>query len=218
MKTFTEYAEAALRTAPVHHAKTGYMDLAAQEHDIKHAAMGLCTEAAELIDILKKNHAYGKPLDWVNFREELGDALWYLPLYCRGLNTSLPGVLDVFGRLDDMDGFSHYVIEANSYNELTSTDPITPLAFALMRTASHTSLMAKPYNVILILEQLTLLAHLADKWGPTGIWRRESMSPLRELAGVNIAKLRARYPDKFTSDAALNRDLATERKILEGGA
>lgn len=32
----------------------------------------------------------------------------------------------------------------------------------------------------------------------------------------NIAKLRARYPDKFTSERALNRDLAAERAALEG--
>lgn len=32
----------------------------------------------------------------------------------------------------------------------------------------------------------------------------------------NIAKLKARYGHKFTEEAALNRDLVTERKILEG--
>ena len=31
----------------------------------------------------------------------------------------------------------------------------------------------------------------------------------------NIAKLKARYPDKFDSDKAINRDLEKERKILE---
>lgn len=31
-----------------------------------------------------------------------------------------------------------------------------------------------------------------------------------------IAKLRIRYPDKFTSENAINRDLARERKVLEG--
>ena len=31
----------------------------------------------------------------------------------------------------------------------------------------------------------------------------------------NIEKLQARYPDKFTSDKAINRDLETEREILE---
>jgi hypothetical protein len=32
----------------------------------------------------------------------------------------------------------------------------------------------------------------------------------------NIAKLRTRYPEKFASDRALNRDLEAERKVLEG--
>jgi NTP pyrophosphatase (non-canonical NTP hydrolase) len=30
-----------------------------------------------------------------------------------------------------------------------------------------------------------------------------------------IAKLRARFPDKFTEDKAFNRDLAAEREVLE---
>jgi hypothetical protein len=32
----------------------------------------------------------------------------------------------------------------------------------------------------------------------------------------NIAKLRARFPQKFTEEAAVNRNLSAERKILEG--
>ena len=33
----------------------------------------------------------------------------------------------------------------------------------------------------------------------------------------NIAKLQARYPEKFSEDAANVRDLDAERKVLEGG-
>jgi len=36
-----------------------------------------------------------------------------------------------------------------------------------------------------------------------------------EIQEKNIAKLKARYGDKFTAAAALNRDLDAERKILE---
>ena len=36
-----------------------------------------------------------------------------------------------------------------------------------------------------------------------------------EVMEKNIAKLRARYPDKFTKDDAINRDLKVEREILE---
>ncbi len=33
---------------------------------------------------------------------------------------------------------------------------------------------------------------------------------------MNIRKLRQRFPDKYSDDSALNRDLAEERKLLEG--
>lgn len=92
-----------------------------------HAAMGLCTEAGEFLDMLKKHILYGKPLDEVNLKEELGDKLWYTAL---------------------------------ALDELKST--------------------------------------------------------FGEVMEVNIAKLRARYPNKFTETDAINRDLDKERKILEG--
>ena len=34
---------------------------------------------------------------------------------------------------------------------------------------------------------------------------------------TNIAKLRARYPEKFTAESAINRNLHVERQILESG-
>ena len=39
---------------------------------------------------------------------------------------------------------------------------------------------------------------------------------IEEVQEVNIAKLRARYPNAFTEFDANNRDLITERRILEG--
>ncbi len=37
-----------------------------------------------------------------------------------------------------------------------------------------------------------------------------------EVFDKNIAKLKARFPDKFTEHNALHRDLDAERKVLEG--
>lgn len=42
-----------------------------------HAAMGMATEAAEIVDQLKKAFFYGNPIDEVNLVEELGDCRWY---------------------------------------------------------------------------------------------------------------------------------------------
>ncbi len=38
-----------------------------------------------------------------------------------------------------------------------------------------------------------------------------------EVLNTNIAKLKARYPDKFDKDAAVNRDLNLERDLLDAG-
>jgi hypothetical protein len=38
---------------------------------------------------------------------------------------------------------------------------------------------------------------------------------IEKTAIINIEKLKARYPEKFTSENAINRDLKTERYILE---
>ncbi len=93
---------------------------------LMHAAMGMCTEAGEFQDQLKRHLFYGKPLDDVNLAEEVGDLLWYCALAANALGVNL--------------------------------------------------------------------ADVAEK---------------------NIAKLRARYPDKFTEHDALNRDIDNERRILE---
>lgn len=91
-----------------------------------HAAMGLCTESGEFMDMMKKHILYGKPLDEVNLKEELGDKLWYVALALDELKTTFEQIFE-----------------------------------------------------------------------------------------TNIAKLRARYPNKFTEQDALNRNLEKERQILE---
>ena len=86
MKTFKEYQESALCTAPSNTDK---------DHDLLHGVLGLITEAAEIADVIKKQHAYGKPLDRVNLKEELGDVLWYIPLLCRALDTDMESVAEM---------------------------------------------------------------------------------------------------------------------------
>ena len=91
-----------------------------------HACMGMQTETAEFTDALKKSIFYGKTLDIVNLKEELGDLLWYVSIAMDELGTN-------------------YEHEMNRV----------------------------------------------------------------------IIKLKSRYPEKFTEEKAINRDLQKERKILE---
>ena len=90
-----------------------------------HAGLGLLTEAQEFLIPILESIMRATPLDTVNLKEELGDAMWYQAIACDVLGTT-------------------FEIEQER----------------------------------------------------------------------NIAKLSARYPDKFTEDKAINRDLETERKVL----
>ena len=44
---------------------------------ILHAAIGMATEAGEILDVIKKYVYYDKNIDLVNLEEELGDLEWY---------------------------------------------------------------------------------------------------------------------------------------------
>lgn len=52
--------------------------LANSTEDMLHAAVGISGEAGELLDAIKKNWIYNKPLDRENVIEELGDLNFYM--------------------------------------------------------------------------------------------------------------------------------------------
>jgi NTP pyrophosphatase (non-canonical NTP hydrolase) len=93
---------------------------------ILHSTMGISTESGELLDAIKKHVFYGKKLDFINIKEELGDLFWYIAVLCDDLNIDIGGILN-----------------------------------------------------------------------------------------KNIEKLKSRYPNRFTEESAINRDLKKEREILE---
>lgn len=61
--------------------------------DLLHASMGLVTEAGEFQDMLKKHLYYGRELDTVNLREEIGDLLWYCAIALNALDTDFQAVM-----------------------------------------------------------------------------------------------------------------------------
>ena len=121
-----EYKKSALRTES--NDFKAISERISKEGNIRllHAGIGLATESGEFLDALKKSIFYGKELDRVNLKEEIGDLLWYCAI-----------------ALDELDG-------------------------------DFESVMA-----------------------------------------TNIAKLKARFPNKFTEEDAENRNLDKEREILE---
>jgi len=63
--------------------------------NILHAAIGISTEAGELLDALKKRVFYGTHLDAENVIEELGDIEWYLQLARSSLGVTRERVIAV---------------------------------------------------------------------------------------------------------------------------
>lgn len=87
-----QFVEDALRTESPPNADV--LDRLANNARLLHAAMGLCTEAGEFLDALKKHIFYGKILDTVNIIEECGDFLWYLAIVSSDLDTPIEKMME----------------------------------------------------------------------------------------------------------------------------
>lgn len=58
-----------------------------------HAAMGVATEAGELVDAFKKYVFYGKEWDEKNLKEEAGDLMWYIQTLCNAMGWNLEDIM-----------------------------------------------------------------------------------------------------------------------------
>lgn len=95
---FDEYQKLAMRTANPECV------------DISNAALGLCGEAGEFADELKKHLYQGRARNDEKLRKELGDVLWYLALACESLGCTMADVAE--GNVAKLrerfpDGYSH---------------------------------------------------------------------------------------------------------------
>ena len=86
-----DYQKEALRT----------LNPALDKHDVLiNGVMGLCGEAGECIDIVKKHLAQGHALDSEKLIKELGDVAWYLAETAYALDVELDTALQ--GNLDKL--------------------------------------------------------------------------------------------------------------------
>ena len=58
------------------------------------SVMGLCGEAGEAIDIVKKWYAHGHELDVEHFIKELGDIAWYLAEAASAVGAELEDIFE----------------------------------------------------------------------------------------------------------------------------
>lgn len=160
---------------------------------IEHAQVGIITEVGELADAFKRHVIYGKPLDVTNLVEEVGDVFWYINLLLNELGTR-PRVIDRL--IED-------ALEAGQ-DDATVSDMRLVLTIGAMAgaVASHPHGEVSPAEACCLL--ITLLALLLKRHGQAVYASLEA----------NVNKLAARYGDKYSDYAALNRDLDVERETL----
>jgi NTP pyrophosphatase (non-canonical NTP hydrolase) len=188
IQTILEYQGLAARTCP---------SLPGEHENERHMNLGVITEIGEVLDIYKKNLAYNKPFDVVNLGEELADIAWYIVNKCKFHEIPLE---------EDFDTVKAEVKQLLDTQMFTQQDlPVALKAEALM----HPLLQAYcgPTNSIFSapIVQLAMLANIAE-WYELDFF---------QLLTNNIDKLKVRYPEKFTEEAAQNRDLDAERAELE---
>ena len=69
-----------------------------ETHRLLTASVGMCAEAGEFTEIVKKIVFQGKPVNEENMfhlKRELGDIMWYVAQACMGLNISLDEVIEM---------------------------------------------------------------------------------------------------------------------------
>lgn len=79
----------------------------------------------------------------------------------------------------------------------------------LMQQFATSVAAVKPIDEVNIIEEMG-----DDAWYDAEILTALDVTH-EQIWELNIKKLKARYPNRFTEEAALNRDLVNERKILE---
>jgi hypothetical protein len=162
----------------------------AKTENLLHAVMGILTELEELII----NH--DEEYDGTNVLEEVGDITWYLAIIGREYNMDW-----------DPDEPSQFITPSKSDSIMKMLKSGLRLLDVLKKKIYYNKPMDDQY---IIDETRILMRNLVFYMG-------NDKTTFNSCFAVNIAKLRHRYGDKFTSERAINRDLETERNILESG-
>jgi NTP pyrophosphatase (non-canonical NTP hydrolase) len=219
--TPNEYQQAALRTekTPLFtNDADGVPSLRLSR--MMHALLGLNTEQAEMHTALIDHLAFGTELDLVNFAEETGDQLWYIALGLDAIGMTMEHAL---GNVDLLARWETLRLDTPSFIVATGDESQRQLALLSEAHAGmniHQAEAADVYKKHFIygkpINERALCQMFRDQLVYAYVAARAAGSSLEEVMERNIAKLKARYPEKFTQEQALNRDLETERAILEG--
>lgn len=193
---YLKYVEGALRTESTLNPLTTYVEDRGLSNRLYHSILGMSTEVSEMYDAVEL-----ELLDFVNLLEEIGDAHWYLAIAADDLNITK----DISNELNTLHSnnvpgllVSLATLRKHSANLLDYTKKVMFYGKLADRGIITT-------NVIAIARSLNYLTRAIT----------DDVDINSKIFAINLAKLKARYPDKFNGFSAEVRDLKAERLILE---
>lgn len=155
------------------------------------AALEIFILSGQILDMFKKNVFYGKPIDWERVESKLGKI-----------------------EMNSGAGFADHKVDLE----------IDPRVFhALIGTATEaTELMEILHDSFESGEAFHLdYVNILEEFGDINWYEAIAIDAMNgdfeSILKTNIEKLRKRFPEKFTSEKAINRNLEDERETLETG-
>lgn len=190
IKTLAEYQQLASRTCP---------DLGTGQRNADHMWLGITTEIGELLDVCKKNLAYGKEVDITNVGEEIADKMWYIANSANFVKEVL------FDDITEFDAtlYISFLDLYKSYFDIPVENRTTQ--DRVQFTIEFYQDFFRHFAELHVQHLVVCTKVVSDYWG----------FDFYQILTNNIQKLQIRYPEKFTNEAALNRDLGAEREVLE---
>ncbi len=167
-----------------------------KEQKVLHAVIGMLTEIEELMENYDVNTGKLTNLNvnkQGNLSEELADSMWYLSILFREYNIANSKV--------------EYTMKDNSpFGELLEITKVNLKMLDLLKKKIYYN---KEINTDLMIECTNIIMYRMYKFCS---YYNIDVSTILDK---NIAKLKARYGEKFSSEKAINRDLNIEKNILE---
>jgi NTP pyrophosphatase (non-canonical NTP hydrolase) len=151
-----------------------------------HAVIGILTEVDELLD-----NELSESIDNTNKGEEIADGFWYFAIIAREYNLTI------------MENVT------SSLSPFEILLKITQKSLKLLDFLKKKLYYNKPINEDLLVQHSQEIISLFISYATTYNVNIEN------VLDTNIAKLKARYGEKFSSERAINRNLEAERTILE---
>jgi NTP pyrophosphatase (non-canonical NTP hydrolase) len=170
-------------------AKRTCPDLGSEKLNLAHMVLGLCSEEEEYVKACFME-------DLINMGEEQADKMWYIANYCTFRNFNLQNLYN-----------TRNTYSFEEWEEMGDSDfvRLSQLQDIVKKNLAYNKPLNEKEEKRIIRGMLQSI--IVDcEWDAVDLF---------ESLRRNIEKLKVRFPEKFTEENALNRNLEAERKVLE---